>query len=147
AEISITSCYRYFYFFERAAHAGLDLLNQQVELQSRLDEQRVEMTNALEALEQEKYSLQKELELKSRMLDSLQTDYECRKNQQREELEIRQEHLERKHSMVVSDLQNKMLRLQAALDESQLKEKHQYDLKIDNSGINGQNCELKDVLK
>lgn len=32
----------------KAAQAGLDLLNQQVELQSRLDEQRVEMTNALE---------------------------------------------------------------------------------------------------
>lgn len=33
---------------QKAAQAGLDLLNQQVELQSRLDEQRVEMTNALE---------------------------------------------------------------------------------------------------
>lgn len=32
----------------QAAQAGLDLLNQQMELQSRLDEQRVEMTNALE---------------------------------------------------------------------------------------------------
>lgn len=31
-----------------AAQAGLDLLNQQMELQSRLEEQRVEMTNALE---------------------------------------------------------------------------------------------------
>lgn len=32
----------------QAAQAGLDLLNQQVELQNRLDEQRVELTNALE---------------------------------------------------------------------------------------------------
>lgn len=32
----------------QAAQAGLDLLNQQVELQNQLDEQRVEMTNALE---------------------------------------------------------------------------------------------------
>lgn len=32
----------------QAARAGLDLLNQQMELQNRLDEQRVEMTNALE---------------------------------------------------------------------------------------------------
>lgn len=32
----------------KAAQAGLDLLNQQVELQNQLDEQRVEMTNALE---------------------------------------------------------------------------------------------------
>ncbi|XP_028299812.1 protein Spindly [Gouania willdenowi] len=129
---------------QQAAHAGLDLLNQQVELQSRLDEQRVEMTNALEALEQEKYSLQKELELKSRMLDSLQTDYECRKNQQREELEIRQEHLERKHSMVVSDLQNKMLRLQAALDESQLKEKQlKHKLDVQGETLNNKMEELQ----
>ncbi|CAL9707154.1 unnamed protein product [Knipowitschia caucasica] len=33
---------------QKAAQAGLDLLNQQMELQNRLDEQRVEMTNALE---------------------------------------------------------------------------------------------------
>lgn len=32
----------------QAAQAGLDLLNQQVEMQNSLDEQRVEMTNALE---------------------------------------------------------------------------------------------------
>lgn len=37
---------------QKAAQAGLDLLNQQVELQSRLDEQRVEMTNALEVTTQ-----------------------------------------------------------------------------------------------
>lgn len=33
---------------QQAAHAGLDLLNQQVELQTRLEDQRVEMTNAME---------------------------------------------------------------------------------------------------
>uniref|UniRef100_A0A3P8S4C0 Uncharacterized protein n=1 Tax=Amphiprion percula TaxID=161767 RepID=A0A3P8S4C0_AMPPE len=32
----------------QAAQAGLDLLNQQVELQNQLDNQRVEMTNAQE---------------------------------------------------------------------------------------------------
>lgn len=32
----------------KAAQAGLDLLNQQMELQNKLEEQRVEMTNALE---------------------------------------------------------------------------------------------------
>lgn len=32
----------------QAAQAGLDLLNQQMDLQNRLEEQRVEMTNALE---------------------------------------------------------------------------------------------------
>ena len=33
---------------QQAAHAGLDLLKQQVELQTTLEEQRVEMTNAIE---------------------------------------------------------------------------------------------------
>ena len=33
---------------QQAAHAGLNLLNQQVELQTQLEEQRVEMTNAIE---------------------------------------------------------------------------------------------------
>lgn len=32
----------------QAAQAGLDLLNQQMEMQNRLDEQRVELTNAIE---------------------------------------------------------------------------------------------------
>lgn len=32
----------------KAGQAGLDLLNQQMELQSKLEEQRIEMTNALE---------------------------------------------------------------------------------------------------
>lgn len=32
----------------KAAQAGLDLLNQQMELQNKLEEQRVEMTSALE---------------------------------------------------------------------------------------------------
>lgn len=35
---------------QKAAQAGLDLLNQQTELQDQLDEQRIEMTNALEVL-------------------------------------------------------------------------------------------------
>ncbi|CAG5993446.1 unnamed protein product [Menidia menidia] len=107
----------------QAAQAGLDLLNQQVELQSRLDDQRVEMTNALEALEQEKYSLQKEVELKNRMLESLQSEYECFKKQLKQQLQEQQEHLEMNHSLAVNELHNKALRLQSALEESQLNEK------------------------
>lgn len=33
---------------QKAAQAGLDLLNQNMELQTKMDEQRTEMTNALE---------------------------------------------------------------------------------------------------
>uniref|UniRef100_A0A3Q3WWV4 Uncharacterized protein n=1 Tax=Mola mola TaxID=94237 RepID=A0A3Q3WWV4_MOLML len=85
-----------------AAQAGLDLLNQQMELQKTLEEQRVEMTN------QEKYSLLKEVELKARMLDSLQSDYDCVKNQQRLELQEQKEHLERSHSAALNELNNKV---------------------------------------
>ncbi|XP_073343327.1 protein Spindly [Pagrus major] len=104
-----------------AAQAGLDLLNQQMELQSRLEEQRVEMTNTLEVLEQDKYTLQKEVELKTRILQSLQSDYDCVKNQQRQQLQ-EQESVERSHSTALNELNNKMLRLQSALEESQLNE-------------------------
>ncbi|XP_032410431.1 protein Spindly isoform X1 [Xiphophorus hellerii] len=104
----------------RAAQAGLDLLKQQDELQERLEEQRVEMTNALEALEQDKYSLQKEVELKTRMLESLQSEYESMKNLQKQQL---QEHLERSHSVALTEHQNKILTLQSAVDEFQLSEK------------------------
>uniref|UniRef100_A0A3Q2GPC8 Uncharacterized protein n=1 Tax=Cyprinodon variegatus TaxID=28743 RepID=A0A3Q2GPC8_CYPVA len=89
----------------QAAQAGLDLLRQVDELQERLDEQRVEMTNALE---QDKYSLQKEVELKNRMLESLQSEYESVKKQQKQQLEEHQEHLERSHSVALSELQNKV---------------------------------------
>ncbi|XP_035525075.1 protein Spindly [Morone saxatilis] len=128
----------------QAAQAGLDLLNQQMELQNRLDEQRVEMTNALEALEQEKYSLQKEVELKSRMLESLQSDYDCVKNQQRQQLQEQQEHLERRNSTALSELNNKMLRLQSALEESQLNEKQlKHKLEVQTETLNNKMEELR----
>lgn len=59
-------------------------------------------------LEQDKYSLQKEVELKTRMLQSLQSDYDCVKNQQRQQLEEQQEHLERSHSTALNELNNKV---------------------------------------
>ncbi|XP_051274988.1 protein Spindly [Dicentrarchus labrax] len=128
----------------QAAQAGLDLLNQQMELQNRLDEQRVEMTNALEALEQDKYSLQKEVELKSRMLESLQSDYDCVKNQQRQQLQEQQEHLERRNSTALSELNNKMLRLQSALEESQLNEKQlKHKLEVQTETLNNKMEELR----
>ncbi|XP_008298421.1 protein Spindly isoform X2 [Stegastes partitus] len=128
----------------QAAQAGLDLLNQQVELQNQLDEQRVEMTNALEALEQDKYSLQKEVELKTRMLASLQSDYDCVKNQQEQQLQEQQEHLERNHSAALSELHNKVLRLQSALDESQLNEKQlRHKLDVQTETLNNKMEELR----
>ncbi|XP_028272217.1 protein Spindly isoform X2 [Parambassis ranga] len=128
----------------QAAQAGLDLLNQQVELQNRLDEQRVEMTNALETLEQEKYSLQKEVELKLRMLESLQSDHDCVKNQQKQQLQDQQEQLQRNHNMALNELHNKMLRLQSALDESQLNEKQlKHKLEVQTETLNNKMEELQ----
>ncbi|XP_022612832.1 protein Spindly isoform X1 [Seriola dumerili] len=129
---------------QQAAQAGLDLLNQHMELQNRLDDQRVEMTNALEALEQDKYSLQKEVELKARMLESLQSDYDLVKTQQRQQLQEQQEHLERSHSKALSEQHNKMLRLQLALDESQLSEKQlRHKLEVQTETLNKKMEELQ----
>ncbi|XP_039976394.1 protein Spindly isoform X2 [Xiphias gladius] len=128
----------------KAAQAGLDLLHQQMELQNRLDEQRIEMTTTLEALEQDKYSLQKEVELKSRMLESLKSDYECVKNQLRQQLQEQQEHLERSHSMALNELNNKMLRLQSTLEESQLNEKQlKHKLEVQTETLNNKMEELQ----
>ncbi|XP_038555810.1 protein Spindly isoform X1 [Micropterus salmoides] len=128
----------------QAAQAGLDLLNQQMDLQNRLDEQRVEMTNALEVLEQDKYSLQKEVELKTRMLESLQSDYDCLKNHQRQELQEQQEHLERSHSTALNELNNKLLSQQLALEESQLNEKQlRHKLEVQTETLNYKMEELR----
>ncbi|MED6251053.1 hypothetical protein ATANTOWER_020478 [Ataeniobius toweri] len=128
----------------RAAQAGLDLLKQLDELQDRLDEQRVEMTNALEALEQDKYSLQKEVELKTRMLESLQSEYESMKSQQKQQLQEHQEHLERSHSMALSEHQHKILGLQSAVEEYQLNEKQlKHKLEVQAETLNNKMEELR----
>ncbi|MEQ2314102.1 hypothetical protein AMECASPLE_008588 [Ameca splendens] len=128
----------------QAAQAGLDLLKQVGELQDKLDEQRVEMTNALEALEQDKYSLQKEVELKTRMLESLQSEYESMKSQQKQQLQEHQEHLERSHSMALSVHQHKILGLQSAVEEYQLNEKQlKHKLEVQAETLNNKMEELR----
>ncbi|XP_032384293.1 protein Spindly [Etheostoma spectabile] len=129
---------------QKAALEGLGLLSLQVELQNRLEEQRVEMTNALEALEQDKYSLQREVELKSRMLESLQSDHDCVKKQQRQQLEDQRVHLERSHSAALSELNNKVMSLQAALEESQLNNNQlQHKLELQTETLNNKLEELR----
>ncbi|XP_053735468.1 protein Spindly [Synchiropus splendidus] len=129
---------------QQAAQAGLDLLNQQMELQSRLEEQRVEMTNALEAREQEKYSLQKEIELKTRMMESLKSDYDLFQSQQSQKLQEELEVLERKHSLTVCELNNKVLCLQSSLEESQLSEKQlKHKLQVQTEVLNSKTEELR----
>lgn len=55
-------------------------------------------------LEQDKYSLQKEVELKTRMLESIQSDFDYMKNKAQEQ----QQHLERIHSTALSELNGKV---------------------------------------
>ncbi|CAF95409.1 unnamed protein product, partial [Tetraodon nigroviridis] len=127
----------------KAAQAGLDLLNQQMDLQNKLEEQRVEMTNALEVLEQDKYSLQKEVELKTRMLESLQSDFDYMKNQQVQQVQEQQQNLERMHSTAISELNGKILRLQSSLEESLLNEKQlKHKLEIQTETLNNKMEEL-----
>ncbi|XP_073445574.1 protein Spindly isoform X7 [Dendrobates tinctorius] len=100
----------------RAAQYGLQLLESQSDLQNQLEEQRSEMTSAIEILEQEKYSLQREVELKSRMQESLLSECESIKQQQKTCLEQLQQQLERSHTRERSELNNKA-RLEEEINE------------------------------
>lgn len=62
----------------------------------------------MQALEQEKYSLQREVELKARMLESLRSEFDLVKNQQKHQMEQQQTLLERNHALELSDLKNKV---------------------------------------
>lgn len=62
----------------------------------------------LKTLEQDKYSLEKNVELKTRMLESLQAEYECMKKQQKQQLQEEQEQLERNHNVALNELNNKV---------------------------------------
>ncbi|XP_013882192.1 protein Spindly [Austrofundulus limnaeus] len=129
---------------QQAARAGLDLLNQNMDLQTRLDEQRVEMTNVQEALEQQKYSLQKEVELKARMLESLQSEYDALTTQQKRQLEEQLEHLERNHNLATRELHSKIVSLQSALEESQLNEKQlKHKLELQTEMLHNKTEELR----
>ncbi|MBW03025.1 Protein Spindly, partial [Eschrichtius robustus] len=57
--------------------------------------------------EQEKYTLQREVELKSRMLESLSSECEAIKQQQKMHLEKLEEQLSRSHGQEVNELKNK----------------------------------------
>lgn len=58
--------------------------------------------------EQEKYTLQREVELKSRMLESLSSECEAIKQDQKVHLEKLEEQLSRTHGQEVNELKNKV---------------------------------------
>ncbi|XP_029112976.1 protein Spindly isoform X2 [Scleropages formosus] len=129
---------------QKAAQYGLQLLDGQLDLQNQLEEQRVEMTNSVEALEQEKYSLQREVELKSRMIESLRSEFDAVKGQQKLLLEKQEAHLERSHSLELSELKNKMDRMKAELDEARLLEKQlRHKLELQAEALSSRTEELR----
>ncbi|KAJ8798040.1 hypothetical protein J1605_016923 [Eschrichtius robustus] len=107
----------------KAAQYGLQLVESQNELQNQLDKCRNEMMTVTENYEQEKYTLQREVELKSRMLESLSSECEAIKQQQKMHLEKLEEQLSRSHGQEVNELKNKLEKLKAELDEARLSEK------------------------
>ncbi|XP_023370666.1 protein Spindly isoform X2 [Otolemur garnettii] len=114
----------------KAAQYGLQLVESQNELQNQLDTCRNEMMTMTENYEQEKYTLQREVELKSRMLESLTCECEAIKQQQKINLEKLEQQLSRSHGQEVNELKNKIEKLKVELDEARLSEKqlkHQVD--------------------
>lgn len=107
----------------KAAQYGLQLLESQNELQNQLDKCRNEMMTMTENYEQEKYTLQREVELKSRMLESLGCECEAIKQQQKMQLEKLEEELSRSRTQEVNELKDKLEKLKTELDEARLSEK------------------------
>ncbi|XP_057631777.1 protein Spindly [Chionomys nivalis] len=107
----------------KAAQYGLQLLERQTELQSQLDKCHEEMMAITEGYNQEKYALQREVELKNRMLESLSCECEALKQQQKTQLEQLEMQLNRNHRQEVNDLKNKLEKLKVELDEARLSEK------------------------
>uniref|UniRef100_A0A674GV40 Protein Spindly n=1 Tax=Taeniopygia guttata TaxID=59729 RepID=A0A674GV40_TAEGU len=107
----------------KAAQYGLHLLESHNEVQNQLDQTRCELTEKTEKFEQEKYTLQREIELKNRMLESLNFECDSLKQQQNVQLDKQKEQLDRAYGQEISNLKNKLENLKAELDETRLSEK------------------------
>ncbi|XP_023574254.1 LOW QUALITY PROTEIN: protein Spindly-like [Octodon degus] len=81
------------------------------------------MMTMTENYKQEKYALQREVELKSRMLESLNCECEAIKQQHKVQLEQLEEQLNRSHGQERNELKNKLEKLKVELDEARLSEK------------------------
>ncbi|XP_043841688.1 protein Spindly isoform X2 [Dromiciops gliroides] len=107
----------------KAAQYGLLLLDSQSELQNQLDKMRSEIMTTTENYEQEKFTLQREVELKNRMLESVNSECDAIRQQQKSQLDKLEEKLSRNHGQEVNELKNKLEKLKAELDEARLSEK------------------------
>ncbi|XP_044309861.1 protein Spindly [Varanus komodoensis] len=120
----------------KAAEYGLKLVESENLLQNRLDELQNEIVTITENFEQEKYTLQRDVELKNRMLGSLSLECESLKQQQSIQLDVLRGQLQRLHGQEINELKNKVEKLKLELDETLLSEK-QLKHKVDH---------LKDVI-
>ncbi|XP_034961097.1 protein Spindly isoform X1 [Zootoca vivipara] len=120
----------------KAAQYGLDLVESESLLQNQLDKLQSEIATITENFEQEKYTLLREVELKNRMLESMNLECETLKQHQNVQLETQREQLVRMHGQETNELKNKMEKLKSELDETLLSEK-QLKHKVDH---------LKEVL-
>ncbi|XP_017553794.1 protein Spindly isoform X1 [Pygocentrus nattereri] len=133
---------------QKAAQYGLQLLDDKMDLQNKLEEQRIEMTAVIEVLEQEKYSLQREVELKGRMLDSLHSEFDYVKNQQKHLLEQQQTMLERNHAVELCDFKSKVEKIKADLDEARLLEKQmRHKLELQSQTLSCKTEELRKLME
>ncbi|KAF5895613.1 protein Spindly isoform X2, partial [Clarias magur] len=133
---------------QKAAQYGLQLLADKMDLQNKLEDQRIEMTFLIEDLEQEKYSLQREVELKSRMLDSLNSEFDVVKNQQKLMLDQQQTKLQRNHAVECAEFKNKVDKLKGDLDEAQLLEKQlNHKLELQSQALTSKSEELRKMLE
>ncbi|KAF4104872.1 protein Spindly isoform X2 [Onychostoma macrolepis] len=129
---------------QRAGQYGLQLLDDKMDLHNKLEEQRIEMFSVIEALEQEKYSLQREVELKARMLESLRSEFDLVKTQQKHQMEQQQTLLERNHALELSDLKNKLEKMKTDLEEAQLAGKQmRHKLDQQSEALNSKTEELR----
>ncbi|XP_026541439.1 protein Spindly isoform X1 [Notechis scutatus] len=121
---------------KKAAQYGLKLVESENLLQNQLDELQNDMVTITENFEQEKYTLQREVELKNRMLGSLNVECETLKQQQNVQLDALRRQLETLHGQEIKELKNKAEKLKSELEEALLSEK-QLKHKVDH---------LKDVI-
>lgn len=128
----------------RAAEHGLQILSSHNELENHMEEMRAELTNSVEKLEQDKYSLQRELELKHRMLESLTSEYENLRQQQKFHLKQLEEQLQRKHFRDLNEEKVKLEKLRHELDEARLNAKQlSHKLEHQSEALNAKTEELR----
>ncbi|XP_032827358.2 protein Spindly [Petromyzon marinus] len=104
----------------QAAEYGLRLLESHNELQAQLEEEQRVMTSQLEGLEQEKFSLQRDVELKVKLLESLSAEYESCKTSHALQIDALHQQMERIASRDLQEARGKLELLKGEAEEARL---------------------------